>query len=80
MCPRVNGKAVRGRSHPFSDFWNFSIAAVTSQAGRAWLRLLGGFQANSAHLGGLKDPPWKLGVPREKFREAYSGRRWGCLS
>lgn len=41
MCPRVNGKAVRGRSHPFSIFWEFLTAAFISQAGGAWLRLLG---------------------------------------
>lgn len=47
------------------------------QAGRAWLRLLGGFQANSVQLGGVKDPHWKLGVPREKVLEAYKWQEVG---
>ena len=41
MCPRVNGKAVRGRSHPFSVFRRFPTATVTKLAGHGWGSLRG---------------------------------------
>lgn len=76
MGPRVNGKAVRGRSHPFSSLpGGFPQQLLPSWQGMAeapW-----GFQANSVQLGGVEGPSLEAWCPKRKVLKAYKWQEVG---